>query len=117
MGGVDGDSQSALEEARLLYGISNITLYSLGVTLLAIGYWTLFDPNDVVAVRKMVEASHTRPPISLRYRDLARKCLECDFGFGKDLTKESLRQALYDNVVNELEELIELTGQMDLRKP
>ncbi|RYP34645.1 hypothetical protein DL767_004205 [Monosporascus sp. MG133] len=37
-----------VKEAQLTYGIRNITVYSLGVALLEIGYWCALNPNDVV---------------------------------------------------------------------
>lgn len=103
------------EDAAALYGISNMTLYSLGVVLLEIGYWTPLDAADVGAVRKLVDRHRARFPLSLRYRELVRKCLSCDFGFGNDLGERMLQRAVFSNVVSELDDLIELTSKLDVK--
>lgn len=99
-------STTSVENAMLLYGIRNMTLYNLGVALLEIGYWQELDPYDVVRARKLADPVRLRPPLCPRYQEITRKCLECDFGFGKDLTNTSLRDAVYDGVVSELDDLI-----------
>jgi hypothetical protein len=99
-------STTGVEDDMLLYGIRNMTLYNLGVALLEIGYWQELDPRDVVRARKLADPKRLRPPLCPRYQEITRKCLECDFGFGKDLTNTSLRNAVYDRVVSELDDLI-----------
>ena len=77
-------------------------LYSLGVALLAIGRWERIDPNNVVGVRQLASQPCYLGP---RYRDLTEKVLECNFGYGNDLKKAKLQEALYKDVVLELESM------------
>lgn len=94
----------ALEEARFLYGVRNLTLWSLGTILLQIGTWSVLKSSeDVVEVRKLSTQVSALGP---RYRDLTRRCLECDFGYGDDLTRPRLQQAVYEGLVCELSEMI-----------
>ncbi|CAF3488280.1 unnamed protein product [Fusarium graminearum] len=98
------EADDILEEAKLLYGVRNLTLWSLGTILLQIGRWsTLQCSEDVVAIRKLSSQVTSLGP---RYRDLTRKCLNCDFGYGDDLTKPRLQQAVYEGLVYELSEKI-----------
>lgn len=94
----------ALDEAKLRYGVRNLALWSLGAILLQVGQWsTLESLEDVVTVRKLsMQASNLGP----RYRDLTKRCLDCDFGYGDDLTKPRLQQAVYEGLVGELSEMI-----------
>ncbi|KAI1056420.1 hypothetical protein LB507_001650, partial [Fusarium sp. FIESC RH6] len=94
----------ALEDAKLLYGVRNLTLWSLGAILLQVGRWsTLGSLEDVIAVRRLSRQASNLGP---RYRDLTKKCLDCDFGYGDDLTKPRLQQAVYEGLVSELSEMI-----------
>ncbi|KAG4274723.1 hypothetical protein FPRO04_09087 [Fusarium proliferatum] len=97
-----GDSRS-FEDAKLVHGIRNATIYNLGVALLAIGRWTPVDSNDILHVRRM--ASQTCP-LGSKYHEMTQKVLECDFGCGKDLSRPQLQQAIYDGIVLELESMI-----------
>ncbi|KAF6823228.1 hypothetical protein CPLU01_11527 [Colletotrichum plurivorum] len=83
------------EDERLFCGIDNLTLHSLGVALLQIDRWTRVEPGDVLKVRKMSLRSSSLGP---RYQEITQKCLRCDFGYGADLTKPRLQEAVYDNV-------------------
>lgn len=98
LGGADADA-----DARLLCGIRNITLHSLGVALLQIGRLNPVDEDDIIQVRKAAERAS---PLGPRYDELMRKCLYCDFGFGDDLGRPHLRAAVYQGVVRELEALV-----------
>jgi hypothetical protein len=101
----------ALEEAKLLYGVRNLTLWSLGTILLQVGRWsTLGYSDDVIAIRKLSKQVSSLGP---RYRDLTRKCLDCDFGYGDDLNKPRLQQAVYEGLVCELSEMI---SSLDVRE-
>ncbi len=91
------------DDARLLCGIRNTTLYSLGVALLQIGRWKPVDEGDIIQVRKTADRAS---PLGPKYDELTRKCLYCDFGFGGDLTKPQLQAAVYEGVVCELERLV-----------
>ncbi len=94
---------AALEEAKMTYGIRNVTMYNLGVALLSIGRWAAVDPHDVVRVRRM--AAQTCP-LGARFGDMTQRVLDCDFGYGKDLGKPRLQEAVYDGVLLELEAMI-----------
>lgn len=101
---------AALEEAKLIHGIHNVTMYNLGVALLSIGRWTAVDPHDVVHVRRMaLQAS----PLGPRFQEMTQKVLECDFGYGKDLRKPKLQEAVYDGVLLELESMISALSFVD----
>lgn len=75
-----------IKNARLQYGIRNMTLWSLGAILLQIGLWARIDsPDDVVTVRRL---SSQRSALGPRYQQLTQRCLGCDFGYGDDLVGE-----------------------------
>lgn len=96
-------SCQSIKEAQRTFGIRNLTLHSLGVVLLQIGCWSRIAAEDVELVRRMSE-QNTR--LGSKHMDLTQKCLECDFGYGKDLNKPQLQKAIYDNLVCELETII-----------
>ncbi|KAK1494216.1 hypothetical protein CTAM01_09097 [Colletotrichum tamarilloi] len=109
--GSPNEVESAAERAKLEYGIRNLTLWSLGITLLQIGRWSSLEaPEDVLSVRRL---SRQVPTLGPKYRDLTRKCLECDFGFGDDLLKPRLQQAVYESVVCELSDMIKTLDVSD----
>ncbi|KAK6207397.1 hypothetical protein LQW54_007226 [Pestalotiopsis sp. IQ-011] len=94
------------EDAKLDYGIRNMTLWCLGVILLQIGHWSrLAEPDNVRAVHRL---SYQVPDIGPRYQQLARRCLECDFGYGEDLTRPRLQQAVYEKAYCELVSMIDI---------
>ena len=97
------DMNNALEDAKFMHGIQNLTLYNLGVALLSIGRWTPVNSNDIVQVRRMASRMC---PLGPRYHEMTQKVLDCDFGFGKDLRKVKLQEAVYDNVLLELEDMM-----------
>ncbi|KAF3066081.1 hypothetical protein CFAM422_009288 [Trichoderma lentiforme] len=92
----------SIEDIHYKYGVRNVTLYSLGAALLAIGMWKRIDPADIEEVRRLASTS----PLGPRYRKLTQKVLDCDFGYGKDLKKPRLQEAVYENVLLELESMI-----------
>ncbi|RDW87379.1 hypothetical protein BP5796_03073 [Coleophoma crateriformis] len=111
MEGLESTSAS-FEDAKLLYGIRNPTLWSLGVILLQIGLWSKVDsPDDVLKIRKL---SSQAPALGPRYQELTKRCLECDFGYGEDLSKPRLQQAVYENLVCELSDMI---NSLDISTP
>jgi len=61
--------------------------------------------TDVVAVRKAAAKPSRLGP---RYDELAERCLSCDFGYGADLSKPQLQNAIYGGVIQELEEMVGL---------
>ncbi|OTA07870.1 hypothetical protein A9Z42_0087970 [Trichoderma parareesei] len=95
-------SQS-IEDAQYKHGVRNITLYSLGAALLAIGRWERIDHNDIERVRRLASQPCYLGPV---YQELTQKVLDCDFGYGKDLKKPRLQEAIYEMVVLELESMI-----------
>jgi hypothetical protein len=112
----DGDASgnvmsSMVEAAKLQYGIRNLTLWSLGTLLLQIGSWSRLEaPDDAVAVRRLSSEACMLGP---RYQELTNKCLGCDFGFGDDLSRPRLQQAVYEKLVCELNEMIRCLGLGD----
>lgn len=104
------DISGVVENAKSQYGVRNLTLWSLGTILLQIGRWSKIEtPDDVPLVRKL--ASQV-PSLGPRYRDLTKKCLDCDFGYGEDLSKPRLQQAVYEGLVCELSDMI---SSLDIR--
>jgi hypothetical protein len=98
------DLSKAVGQARLQYGIRNLTLWSLGTVLLQIGHWSRIEtPDDVIGIRKL---SSQVPLLGPMYREVTKKYLFCDFGYGEDLSKPRLRQAVYENLVCELNDMI-----------
>lgn len=91
------------EDDRLFCGINNLTLHSLGVALLQIDRWAQVEPSDILNVRKMALRNSSLGP---RYQEITQKCLRCDFGYGSDLTKPRLQEAVYENAVGALEKMI-----------
>jgi hypothetical protein len=105
---------TAVEEAMLLYGIRNMTLHSLGVALLQIGRWHSVQPDDVLQVRKLARQI---PRLGPKYRELTQKCLECDFRCGNNLSRPQLQQAVYEDVVEELDAMIKCLDLSDDEQP
>ncbi|KAK4069219.1 hypothetical protein Trihar35433_5798 [Trichoderma harzianum] len=93
----------SVEDVQYKHGVRNITLYSLGAALLAIGRWERIDHNDIEGVRRLASQSCYLGPV---YQELTQKVLDCDFGYGKDLKKPRLQEAIYEMVVLELESMI-----------
>ncbi|KAF0323089.1 hypothetical protein GQ607_009633 [Colletotrichum asianum] len=96
-------SDKVSEDDRLFCGIGNLTLHSLGVALLQIDRWARVEPGDILKVRKMALRPSSLGP---RYQEITQKCLRCDFGYGSDLMKPRLQEAVYENVVGTLEKMI-----------
>ncbi|KAF3012347.1 hypothetical protein E8E14_005597 [Neopestalotiopsis sp. 37M] len=85
-----------IEDAKFEVGIRNTTLWCLGVILLQIGHWSgITEPHDVKAVRQL---SWGPSNFGKNYEELTRQVLDCDFGFGPDLTQAQLQQAVYERV-------------------
>jgi hypothetical protein len=96
---------------EIRYGILNLPLFCLGVALLEIAHWQRIEmkmtPKDdgdrVYAARRLASE---RAPLGPVYQKIARKCLQCNFGVGTDLSSESLQAAVYGDVVCGLEGMI-----------
>ncbi|KAK7909079.1 hypothetical protein PG985_014957 [Apiospora marii] len=98
------DLSGVFEDARLKYGIRNVTLWSLGTVLLQIGTWSsATSPDKVLEVRKLSSQASALGP---KYQQLTKKCLDCDFGYGDNLASPRLQQAVYESIVCELTRMI-----------
>lgn len=87
-------------------GIRNQTLYRLGVALLEIGYWCDLNPSDVKNIRQLANPQRGPRKAFPRYLKIVRRCLDCDFAFGTDLTERNLQAAVHDKVLRELDDMI-----------
>ena len=92
------------------FGINNITLFFLGVALLEVAHWkpleSLSNPQDPNAILTARRLASKPSPLGKRYQEVVRKCLQCNFGFGTDLSKKELQTAVYGDVVCPLEEML-----------
>ncbi|KAK1242773.1 hypothetical protein MKX08_005585 [Trichoderma sp. CBMAI-0020] len=95
--------QLSIEDAQYKHGVRNVTLYSLGAALLAIGRWERVNHSDIEGIRRLASQRSYLGPV---YQELTQKVLDCDFGYGKDLKKPRLQEAIYEMVVVELESMI-----------
>lgn len=93
----------SIEDARYKHGVGNATLFSLGAALLSIGRWERVDHNDIEGIRRLASQGSYLGPV---YQELTQKVLDCDFGYGKDLKKPRLQEAIYEMVILELESMI-----------
>ncbi|KAK7966238.1 uncharacterized protein PG986_000515 [Apiospora aurea] len=101
----DPGSSKAFEDARFQYGVRNVTLWCLGTMLLQIACWRQIDAaDDVCTIRRL--SYHTYCP-GPRYQRLTKKCLDCDFGYGDDLSQPRLQQAVYQGLICELNDMIQ----------
>jgi hypothetical protein len=95
---------------KQVYGIRNLPLAKLGVALLEIGCQEEISspvPHDIIRARGVL----LYPPLAMkylgeRYLNIARKCIECDFSCGDDLTDENVQSAVYTEVVCGLESML-----------
>jgi len=96
--------------------IRNSLLFNLGVMLLELAFQKplrqMQEECDVdrhedhntdyyTANRVRMFASDLGP----KYAEIVRKCIQCDFGFGDDMSKRSLQEGFYQGVIAELERL------------
>ncbi|KAK8051671.1 hypothetical protein PG993_003056 [Apiospora rasikravindrae] len=88
-----------LGNAQLVHGIRNLTMHSLGVALLQIGQWDALKPDDIAEVRRIADLSFHDSRLGPRFQRITQQCLDCDFGFGKDLSQPELQGAIYRDVV------------------
>lgn len=101
----DPTSQKAFEDAKIDHGVRNVTLWCLGTMLLQIACWRQIDAAaDVSTIRRLSSLVYCPGP---RYQRLTKKCLECDFGHGDDLTQPRLQQAVYKGLICELNDMIQ----------
>ncbi|KAF2131118.1 hypothetical protein P153DRAFT_355895 [Dothidotthia symphoricarpi CBS 119687] len=110
MDGVESTEHTVSDQVR--FGINNTTLFFLGIALLEISHWKPLEQkmtprdldNEVFAARRLASG---RAPLGPEYQRIAEKCLQCNFGFGTKLNNKKLQEAVYNDVVCELEGMIE----------
>jgi hypothetical protein len=116
-------SRSSTMPSRTL--VRNPLLFGLGVMLLELAYEapleSLQSVADVDANDQNTEyytADRVRLSVSkllgTRYAEVARKCIQCDFGRGSDLNDVALQESFYWEVVCELEELERKLKELNL---
>jgi len=114
---VQPQSSYDAEQLKYIYGIRNLTLAKLGVALLEIGLkkeitsfnvdtMTLALPRVVNARRLLLKDLPSLAMLGKRYIGIVQKCIDCDFSCGDDLGDETLKNAVYSDVVCVLEEMI-----------
>ncbi|CAI6342536.1 unnamed protein product [Periconia digitata] len=104
------------EQLRYMYGIRNLVLAKLGVSLLEIGTkqdLATCNPDSLLTSERVVTARkilHEKHPLLSRlgnqYIKIAQQCIDCDFACGEDLNEEPLRRAVYTDVICVLEDMI-----------
>jgi len=97
------DLASMSENDRILCGIENFPLHCLGVALLHIDHWKHLEPEDILEIRKLAYRPSNLTP---RFPSMVQKCLRCDFGCGADLKGPKLQKAIYEGLVEPLEDMI-----------
>lgn len=103
---------SALAQTKIRF-IRNVTLAKLGLALLEIGHKRNIgsfniepEQHDVINARILAESSYT--DLGPRYQRIARRCIDCNLPADDSLDAEDLQNAVYTNVVCELESMISL---------
>lgn len=123
---VMADSVSSLSTAAEdeEWGIYNRPLWGLGVALLEIAHWKSLDQmrhqpghdhNETRMVRRLSK-QHTL--LGNKYHEIARTCLQCNFGCVNDMRTPELQNAVYAKVVcplTELKEAIETWNGLNLK--
>lgn len=111
MDGLQQATAKVSDETR--FGITNTTLFFLGVAMLEIAYWKPIEEkmtaadedNQVFAARRLV--LDRGAPLGPEYQRIAQKCLECNFGFGNKLSNKGLQSAVYNDVVCQLDSMVQ----------
>lgn len=97
--------------------VQNPLLFDLGVMLLELAFQApLRQLQKPVDLENGQEDMHTEfftakrlcrssMQLGLRYKEVARKCIHCDFGIGDDLNKPELQEAFYREIICELDKL------------
>ncbi|KAK5008968.1 hypothetical protein LTR28_003259, partial [Elasticomyces elasticus] len=108
----DASATFTEEGISCIYGVNDLALCNLGLTLTEIGYRkpvrelrALCDLHEIISGRKLLNGLHTS--LGPRYQEVVQKCLQCVFGAGSDLSKETLQNAVYSEVVCPPEDMIE----------
>ncbi|KAF2998300.1 hypothetical protein E8E13_007423 [Curvularia kusanoi] len=111
-GQMDGIQHTDAVTDEVRQGVDNTTLFSLGIAMLEIAYWTpieqkmtaMDENNCVLAARRLM--CDRGAPLGPEYQRIAAKCLRCDFGFGPSLNSNGLQSAIYNDVVLQLDGMI-----------
>ena len=120
-----GKMDSEKQRATPMPYIRNRALFSLGKILLELAYRKPFDemkrPEDTdsnlttdsgdffTAKRLLLSVASE---LGVKYAEVARKCIECDFGQGDDLATERLQAGFYQYVICELERCEQLASDL-----
>lgn len=96
--------------------IRNWTLYSLGVMLLELAY-----RRPIQEMRKSQDIDvnehntnyytadriqqNVSQEMGIDFAEIVRKCIQCDFGYGADLSLTKLQEGFYEDVVQKLEDI------------
>ena len=109
-------SRSSTFPTRTL--IRNHLVFGLGVMLLELAYQAPLlslqkatdvdayeESNTLYYIADRVRHATSRMIGSPRYAEVARKCVQCDFGRGSDLNDASLQDVFFREVVQELENM------------
>jgi len=104
-------------DLRVIYGVNNTVLFSLGVALLQIGHWKSLSSLQSVRHRKENEPpwliarrvlNSGQSPLGSKYQQIVEQCFQCNFGHGDDLEKPELQAAVYTDVVCKLEGMMKV---------
>lgn len=100
--------------------IRNPQLFALGILLLELAYQTSLEDlhleyqteigsspifKDFFLANRLTKDGCMSREFGVTYKEAVRRCIECDFGCGKDLSESTLQAAFYNSVVCELEKL------------
>ncbi|KAK5050936.1 hypothetical protein LTR84_003495 [Exophiala bonariae] len=98
--------------------VRNLTLFGLGVMLLEIAFeaplQSMRTASDVIhgypaAIVDLFTARRQSEEVAtglgLKYSEIVKKCLHCDFGQGADLSNPGLQNAIHRDVISELDRL------------
>ncbi|KAH4006808.1 hypothetical protein HBI13_234910 [Parastagonospora nodorum] len=106
------DSKQELLDLKHKVGVRNLTLAKLGVALLEIctkddimGTQLDGTHGEIIKARGLLdEKHHSIQDFGLRYLEIVRKCLYCDFSCDDDLQSDALQSAIYTEVVCALQD-------------
>ncbi|KAH4312754.1 hypothetical protein HBH64_012850 [Parastagonospora nodorum] len=106
------DSKQELLDLKHKVGVRNLTMAKLGVALLEIctkddimGTQLDGTHGEIIKARGLLdEKHHSIQDFGLRYLEIVRKCLYCDFSCDDDLQSDALQSAIYTEVVCALQD-------------
>jgi hypothetical protein len=121
-------ARPCVQKGKVRQLAQNQLLFNLGVILIELGYEAplqhLRTPEDCedegcaagwytdfVTARRLGKAASKE--FDARYGRIVKKCLDCDFGVGDDLSSVELQHAIVIDIVNELEKSIMLEERIN----